>query len=84
MSPGIKFSQLVARQQKSLPVLTITITLFIHCNQTIATHNKEPRQKLGQVVTDFVAYLDRLEYEDLKPRNPGMSQQPADRPCRAR
>ena len=35
----------------------------IHCNQTIATCYKEARQKPGQGVTDFVAYLDRLEDE---------------------
>ena len=33
----------------------------IHCNQTIATCYKNARQKPGQAVTDFVAYLDRLE-----------------------
>ena len=33
----------------------------IYCNQTIATCYKEACQKPGQVVTDFVAYLDKLE-----------------------
>ena len=40
----------------------------IHRNQTIATRYKEARQKPGQAVTDFVAYLDRLENE-LPPYN---------------
>ena len=40
----------------------------IHCNQTIATRYKEARQKPGQAVTDFVAYLDRFENE-LPPYN---------------
>ena len=42
-----------------------TLETPIHCNQTIATHYKEARQKLGQAVADFVAYLDRLEDELL-------------------
>ena len=33
----------------------------IHRNQTIATRYEEARQKPGQAVTDFVAYLDRLK-----------------------
>ena len=38
-----------------------TLEKLIYCNQTIATHNEEACQKPSQVVTNFVAYLDRLE-----------------------
>ena len=43
-----------------------TLETPIHLNQTIATHYEEARQKPGQAVTDFVAYLDRLK-EKLPP-----------------
>ena len=38
-----------------------TLETPIHCNQTIATCYEKARQKHGQAVTDFVAYLDRLK-----------------------
>ena len=37
----------------------------IHRNQTIATRYEKACQKPGQAVTNFVAYLDRLENELL-------------------
>ena len=42
-----------------------TLEMPIHRNQTIATCYEEARQKPGQAVTDFVAYLDRLNDELL-------------------
>ena len=38
-----------------------TLKTPMHRNQTIATSYEEARQKPGQAVRDFVAYLDRLE-----------------------
>ena len=40
-----------------------TLEIPIHCNQTIATRYEKTCQKPGQAVTDFAAYLDRLEDE---------------------
>ena len=40
-----------------------TLETPIYCNQTIATRYKKARQKPGQAVIDFVAYLDRLKNE---------------------
>ena len=40
-----------------------TFETLIHCNQTIATRYQEARQKPGQAVTDFVAYMNRLKDE---------------------
>ena len=40
-----------------------TLETFIHCNQTIAIRYKEARQKPGQAVIAFVAYLDKLKDE---------------------
>ena len=45
-----------------------TLETFIHHNQTIATRYEKACQKPGQVVTDFVAYLDRLK-DELLPYN---------------
>ena len=38
-----------------------TLETPIYCNQMIATCYEKARQKPGQAVTDFVAYLDRLK-----------------------